>query len=149
MARCRQVLLAAAGGAPLDGPDLAGQRHRRRRLAGAAAGAWPRATGGGAGRAGRCRAPSMRCRSSATTRWCRRLGGAPRYFPAQALPAGARPGRLERLGQTLSRVARHDEHPWNDGLLIEALVQRRPRLLARSHDSRPPQRAGRLDTLGR
>jgi len=49
-------------------------------------------------------------------------GGLPRYFAAQALPQGARPAALSAWSKTLSRVARHDEHPWNDGLLIEALV---------------------------
>ena len=70
------------------------------------------------------------------TRWCRRLGGVPRYFAPQALPSGRGPGRLSAWAKTLSRVARHDEHPWNDGLLIEALVAKaapagkKPRLAA-------------------
>ncbi len=46
----------------------------------------------------------------------------PRYFSAEVLPAGANAHRLVDLMRTLNRVARHDEHPWNEGLLVEALV---------------------------
>jgi DNA polymerase-3 subunit delta' len=49
-------------------------------------------------------------------------GGTPRYFAPQALPAGASLSGLAAWARSLSRVARHDEHPWNDGLLVEALV---------------------------
>jgi DNA polymerase III subunit delta' len=49
-------------------------------------------------------------------------GGTPRYFTPQSLPAGASLAALGAWARSLGRVARHDEHPWNDGLLIEALV---------------------------
>ncbi|OGB00353.1 MAG: DNA polymerase III subunit delta' [Burkholderiales bacterium RIFCSPHIGHO2_12_FULL_69_20] len=49
-------------------------------------------------------------------------GGAPRFFAAQHLPAGADPAALRVWQQALLRAARHDEHPWNAGLLIESLV---------------------------
>ena len=135
------VLLAAAGGAPLAALATGGGGHRRRRLAGAAARGrrtgrprrWP---------AGRCRARWTRCRSSATTRWCAPPAAQPRYFAPQALPAGADLGRCCAWARSLGRVARHDEHPWNDGAAGRSAGRRRPRMLARSHDSRPPQRAG-------
>ncbi len=55
-------------------------------------------------------------------------GAAPHYFPAAALwpPAGSAPAAglaaLAGWAAELSRVARHAEHPWNEPLLIEALV---------------------------
>lgn len=50
------------------------------------------------------------------------VGGAPRYFPSDCLPPGAQLAGLSAWARTLSRTARHDEHPWNAGLLTEALV---------------------------
>jgi DNA polymerase-3 subunit delta' len=50
-------------------------------------------------------------------------GGAARYFPPASVPMR---GSLEALGawsRELDRVARHDEHPWSEGLLLEALVK--------------------------
>jgi DNA polymerase III subunit delta' len=49
-------------------------------------------------------------------------GGAPRFFPLQQLPAPAALMALARWWPELQRVARHDEHPWNEPLLIDALV---------------------------
>jgi DNA polymerase-3 subunit delta' len=49
-------------------------------------------------------------------------GGVPRYFPAEALPPGAAVEALAAWSKSLNRTARHDEHPWNAGLLTEALV---------------------------
>lgn len=52
-------------------------------------------------------------------------GGAPRFFAADHLPDAARgadPAALRVWQQALLRTARHDEHPWNAGLLIESLV---------------------------
>lgn len=49
-------------------------------------------------------------------------GGAPRFFAAAHLPVGADPAALRAWQQALLRAARHDEHPWNAGLLIESLV---------------------------
>jgi DNA polymerase-3 subunit delta' len=49
-------------------------------------------------------------------------GGPPRYFPAESLPPGASLEALAAWGKSLNRTARHDEHPWNAGLLTEALV---------------------------
>jgi DNA polymerase-3 subunit delta' len=49
-------------------------------------------------------------------------GGAPRYFAPQALPQGAQLGQLAQWARSLARTMRHDEHPWNEALLIEALL---------------------------
>lgn len=75
-------------------------------------------------------------------------GGRPRYFPLEALAPGARLPALVEWGRTLGRVARHDEHPWNEGLLVEALV-------AEGHacwqdaTTAPPSTRRPLDTLAR
>jgi DNA polymerase-3 subunit delta' len=50
------------------------------------------------------------------------FSAAPRYFPAGAVPAGASLPALAAWGRELTRVARHDEHPWNAALLVESLV---------------------------
>jgi DNA polymerase-3 subunit delta' len=50
-------------------------------------------------------------------------GGPARYFPADRVPIHGRPAALADWSRELQRVARHDEHPWNEGLLIDALVQ--------------------------
>ncbi|HSI57831.1 MAG TPA: DNA polymerase III subunit delta' [Ideonella sp.] len=49
-------------------------------------------------------------------------GAPPRYFPTGSLQAGADWAALAEWSRTLARTARHDEHPWNAGLLIESLV---------------------------
>lgn len=49
-------------------------------------------------------------------------GGAPQFFAADTLPAGASMTSLAAWADLLKGVARHDEHPWNAPLLIESLV---------------------------
>lgn len=49
-------------------------------------------------------------------------GGAARYFGAASLPPPPRIDALVRWSRSLARVARHADHPWNEGLLVEALV---------------------------
>jgi DNA polymerase-3 subunit delta' len=48
--------------------------------------------------------------------------GAPARFFDEALPAGADPAALAEWSSELRRAARHDEHPWNAGLLADALL---------------------------
>ena len=66
-------------------------------------------------------------------------GAGARYFPAAAMPplSGATPAaHLAALGAwsaELSRVARHAEHPWNEPLLLEALVTAGARALKGRH----------------
>jgi DNA polymerase-3 subunit delta' len=50
------------------------------------------------------------------------VGAEPRYFPADALSGNADLQQLAAWSKTLSRAARHDEHPWNAPLLAESLV---------------------------
>lgn len=50
------------------------------------------------------------------------VGGAPRYFDPQGMPRPAALAALQRWREELHRIARHDDHPWNAGLAIEALV---------------------------
>ena len=57
-------------------------------------------------------------------------GAAPRYFPRAAMPAAAQLDALSAWARELARAARHAEHPWNAGLMIEALVQQTRQALA-------------------
>lgn len=50
------------------------------------------------------------------------VGGAPRHYAAASLPVGGDLPALVAWQRELLRAARHDEHPWNAGLLIESLV---------------------------
>jgi DNA polymerase-3 subunit delta' len=52
----------------------------------------------------------------------RSCGALPRFFPPDSVPPAADRAALHRWHQSLQRVMRHAEHPWNDGLLAEALV---------------------------
>jgi DNA polymerase-3 subunit delta' len=140
------VLLAAAGGAPLAARELA--------AAGIDAAAWvalPRAVARGQA-AALAGWPVPRA-VDALQKVCHdalvhALGGAPRYFASQALPKGARTGPLSAWAKTLSRAARHDEHPWNDALLIEALVGE-GRSCWQEATTRGPRSGRPLDTLAR
>ena len=76
------------------------------------------------------------------------LGAVPRFFPAAALPVGGRLPALTAWSRSLNRVARHDEHPWNDGLLIEALAAE-GRACWQDATPRAPRAARAFDTLGR
>ena len=49
-------------------------------------------------------------------------GGAPRFFASGQLPADTDLAALRQWQHALLRAARHDEHPWNAGLLVESLV---------------------------
>ena len=57
-------------------------------------------------------------------------GAPPRYLTAEALPPGGDIGRLTAWAAELRRIARHAEHPWNAGLMIESLVQQGASALA-------------------
>lgn len=74
-------------------------------------------------------------------------GGAPRYFPAGSLPAPASWPLLNAWADELRRIARHDEHPWHAPLLVEALVTNARKALAPA--SAPASRARAAGTLPR
>ena len=61
---------------------------------------------------------------------CVTAGSAPRYFSAQGF-AGmqASAAGLAAWSHELRRVARHEEHPWNAGLMLESLVSQAQRAL--------------------
>jgi DNA polymerase-3 subunit delta' len=60
---------------------------------------------------------------------CVAVGAAPRYFPQAAVPSGACLDSLASWSRELIRAARHAEHPWNAGLMVESLVQQGRRAL--------------------
>jgi len=52
-----------------------------------------------------------------------RAGGAPAlYFPTECVPADAAWPALAAWSHELARIARHEEHPWQEALMIDALV---------------------------
>jgi len=57
-------------------------------------------------------------------------GAPPRFFPPGTVPAGADWRALGDWSRALARTARHDEHPWNAGLLSEALLAQAQAALA-------------------
>jgi DNA polymerase-3 subunit delta' len=60
------------------------------------------------------------------------LQGSPRYFPAGSLPQGASLAALSLWLKDLHRVARHEGHPWNESLMLDALVAASARALKRA-----------------
>lgn len=114
------VLLAAAGGWPLEA--------KRMQQQGIHAGAWTALPGrlvhaDASGLAGW----SVPAALDALSKFCHdamvaAAGGQPRFFPAASVPATGRPERLAAWHRTLQRVAQHADHPWHEGLAIEALV---------------------------
>ncbi len=115
-----EVLLAAAGGRPLAAQELAAAG-----IDGASWSALPRAVmrGQGAALAGW---PVPRA-VDALNKLCHdalamAAGGVPRYFPRASMPAPCSIAALVAWSHALARVARHDEHPWHEPLLLDSLV---------------------------
>jgi DNA polymerase-3 subunit delta' len=140
------ALLAAAGGGPLAARDLAAAG-----IDGAAWAALPRAVA--QGRAQVLDGWPLPRAVDALQKLCHdgmrsALGGQPRYFAASAMPGGARLVPLCAWARSLTRVARHDEHPWNEGLLIESLVLE-GRGCWQEATTRPARSPRGLDTLSR
>ncbi len=141
------VLLAAACGRPLDARML----HE----AGVHAETWgrlPQALARGEGRS--VQGWALPALLDALQKLCHDAmavagGATPRYFPAGSVPCGASPPRLRAWSLELQRLARHAAHPWNEGVMADALVAAAMRAL-----QPPPRRpAGArhtgLDTLAR
>jgi DNA polymerase III subunit delta' len=114
------VLLAAAGGHPLaarrlaaDGFDAAAWVALPKR---GAEGRWEPPAGAGV--------PRLRevlqklCHDAMAVA----AGAPPRYFPAASLPPAAAWARLAEWSQSLARLARHDEHPFNAPLMTDSLL---------------------------
>ena len=73
---------------------------------------------------------------------CVAAGAPARYFPRDALPDA--PARIEALidwSRELARAARHAEHPWNAGLMLDALVARGHEALLPAHNARSAAKA--------
>ncbi len=71
---------------------------------------------------------------------CVTVGAAPRYFPVTSLHAAAEAPLLLEWMRELDRIARRADHPWNAGLVTEALVQQGQRALAGKARAAPPTR---------
>jgi len=134
------VLLAAAGGRPLEALALAGEGLDARRWTGL-----PRAIArGDADVFSGLAVPRIvdTLQKLCHDAMARAAGGAGRYFDDAALPP---PGPLAPLvpwSRSLARVARHDEHPWQAALLADALVIEAQRALTAT-----APRASSFDTL--
>ena len=61
------------------------------------------------------------------------VGAAPRFFPAPALPVGAPLAALTQWSKDLLSSARTAEHPFNAGLMLEALVSQARGALRAKH----------------
>ena len=68
------------------------------------------------------------------------LGGAPRYFPADAVPTQPDLARLSGWSRDLARAARQAEHPLNAGLMIETLVTQASQALSAAVPAGPGRR---------
>ena len=115
-----EVLLAAASGRPLDALALSAD--------GVSAAAWralPAAVARGQAQAlsgwpvpRAVDALQKLCHDAVAVA----AGAEPRYFPAGSVPRAAGVEPLIGWHEQLQRVARHDEHPWHEPLLVDALV---------------------------
>jgi DNA polymerase-3 subunit delta' len=114
------VLLAAAGGQPLaarrlaaDGFDAAAWLALPQ---GVAQGRWQPPAG--------ATIPRLRevLQKLCHDAMAQAAGAPPRFFPAGSLPPAAPWARLADWSQSLARLARHDEHPFNAPLLVDSLL---------------------------
>jgi DNA polymerase-3 subunit delta' len=144
-----EVLLRAAGGEPLAALQTA--------QAGLTAAIWAALPGQVAQGDGRVlfamavpeavRALQQICHDT----MARLAGGAPRFFPASAVPHGGDWAELTQWSRALVQAARHEDHPWNAGLLLESLLAQGQTALQAGGGPRPPAtrnpRASGLGTL--
>ena len=144
-----EVLLAAAGGQPIEALSMAGD--------GIDSDAWERLPG--ALRKGHAAPvanwPLVRLvdalQKLCHDLMCLRAQAAPRYFGTALLAPLMQPGApqwpaLTQWAQELTQAARHDEHPWHAGLRSEALIGRGARLWQTPRNGHASP-AGPLDTL--
>jgi DNA polymerase III subunit delta' len=122
------VLLAAAGGEPLEALDMA-----QRGLDAESWSALPQRVMRGEAALSGWSVPDT---VDAMTKLCHdamstAAGAKPRYFPQlQALTAPASWGRLRTWSLELARARQHAEHPWHAPLAVESLVLQARRALA-------------------
>ena len=115
-----EVLLAARSGRPLDALSLAQagvQAEQWRALPAAVA----------RGQVGALQGFSLPGVLDALHKLCHdamavAAGAQPHYFPAGSIGSGASMAALAEWSRELDRVARHDEHPWHAGLMLDALL---------------------------
>ncbi len=128
-----RVLLAASGGRPADALEMMEQGGAK-----AAAEGWralPKALARGQVAALSVFSPARAIgalQKICHDLWCVRMGAAPRYFQASDLPTPSKAGSLQLLSawsRELMAQARHAEHPFNAGLLFEALTSRAQQVL--------------------
>ena len=123
------VLLAAAGGLPLEarrlaaeGFDADGWSALPRRVA---EGRWSPPPG--------LDVPRLRevLQKLCHDAMAEAAGAPPRYFPAGSLPPAVPWARLSDWSRSLEELARHDEHPFNAPLLVDSLLGQAHSLWAR------------------
>jgi len=129
-----KVLLLAAGGRPAD--VLERLREHDAKTAAAHWRALPQAVAQGQVAALAEFAPAQAIdalQKLCHDMWALQVGAAPRFFPPDCLPArrpaggratGPTPFALGRWAKELAASARSAEHPYNPGLMLEALVSR-------------------------
>jgi DNA polymerase III subunit delta' len=115
-----ELLLAAASGRPLLAREMAAAG-----IGGAAWAALPRAVARGQG--GALAGWPVPRAVDALHKLCHdamalATGAPPRYFPRASLPSVGTLAPLVAWSRELARVARHDEHPWHEPLLLDSLV---------------------------
>jgi DNA polymerase-3 subunit delta' len=121
------VMLAAAGGLPLEVQTLA--------AAGIDAARWRALPAALAqGQAAPLQGLPLPRLIDILTKLCHdamaHAAGAPgRFFPPESLPRPAAMAALADWSHELARVARHDEHPWNEPLMLDALAAAAARAL--------------------
>ena len=74
------------------------------------------------------------------------VGATLHYFPQGSIRGDASLPALADWSRELDRIARHDEHPWNEGLMLDALLAAGARALRRSAPTRVWPARG-FDTL--
>jgi DNA polymerase-3 subunit delta' len=140
-----KALLAVAGGAPLEALTLLQEGVDPRRLSDL-----PQriASGDAAALAGLPiqRAIELLLKLAHDAMRLAALGGlagddSRRFYSTAAFPVGAAMPALVTWHKALLRVARHADHPWNAGLLVEALVAQAKIALM------PPRRSGSTQPL--
>ena len=122
-----EVLLAASSGRPLDAFGLA--------QAGVIAEHWRALPAAVArGQVGALQGWSLPRVLDALHKLCHdamavAAGAQPHYFPAGSVGGGASMAALAGWSRELDRVARHDEHPWHEGLMLDSLLAAAARAL--------------------